>query len=113
MNGSDFFKLDDAEIHFPTRKRVSLKISNTEVVVYSSGRPRKGTGTFLNLDLKGFTTLKQPVGGLLGLDSHKKEIELAKDICKKQAIAKSFKLHQKTDDIPLQDDSRLFSIQIS
>jgi hypothetical protein len=113
MNGSDAVKLDSKQIHFATPKRASLTVAGvTQVVVYTSGRPHKGVGTYLNLDLQGFTNLEGKVGGLLGQDSHKKELDLAKDLCRKTSVAKSRAFHQKGNDVPLHEDNRVFHVEI-
>jgi len=113
MNESHTVRLDNKRIHFLNPKRVSLTVAGvTQVVVYTSGRPHQGVGTYLNLDLQGFTKLEGEVGGLLGQDSHKKELDLAKETCSKSSVAKSRAFHQKTNEEPLHEDDRLFHVKM-
>jgi len=113
MNESHTVRLDNKRIHFLNPKRVSLTVAGvTQVVVYTSGRPHQGVGTYLNLDLQGFTTLEGEVGGLLGQDSHKKELDLAKETCSKSSVAKSRAFHQKANEVPLHEEDRLFHVRM-
>jgi len=113
MNESHTVRLDNKRIDFLNPKRVSLTVAGvTQVVVYTSGRPHQGVGTYLNVDLQGFTNLEGEVGGLLGQDSHKKELDLAKETCSKSSVAKSRAFHQKTNEEPLHEDDRLFHVKM-
>merc|ERR1719149_485240 len=101
MHGSEAEKFQGEQIHFESRTRASFQIAKgTKLIVYSTGRVHKGVGTYLNLELQGFTQLEGAVGGLLGLDSHQKEVDMAKDMCKKSRVAKARAFHQKTDALP-------------
>jgi len=112
MHGSEAEKFQGEQIHFESRTRASFQIARgTKLIVYSTGRVHKGVGTYLNVELQGFTQLEGAVGGLLGLDSHQKEVDMAKDMCKKSRVAKARAFHQKTDALP--EGSRNFHIRIN
>jgi len=114
MNRSNSLQLHGIETSFENTRRLSFKMAaGPAVVVYAQGRAHKGIGTFLNLEFRGFSKLPGSVGGILGLDSHQHEIDLAKDMCKKKsAVQKSFALHQETNSVPIADEENLFSITI-
>lgn len=116
-NSSNSFQLHGMETEFENTRRLSFKMAaGPTVVVYAQGRPHKGHGTFLNLDFRGFAQLPGSVGGILGLDSHQHELDLAKDMCKKQSAPVQnhsvFALHQETNLATPAEEENLFSITI-
>jgi len=116
-NSSNSFQLHGMETKFENTRRLSFKMAaGPTVVVYAQGRPHKGHGTFLNLDFRGFAQLPGSVGGILGLDSHQHELDLAKDMCKKQSAPVQnhsvFALHQETNLATPAEEENLFSITI-